>query len=409
MSLLLVKGLFEQVPVVDINASLEHWLVPIWVIAMGVLIGLAASAAVYGVILAISRNWGKAIDDLVVQGLLQPFFYTCLVPAALAVLMFIWAPYRQVFGQIQFSGSGALLALGRDADLMLTIACTVLDLFLVAVVLRIALPKVSAVAVTTAKEGMGQPLFWVIVGVGVFLLVVFIWVPYNTFGEDIKMLKTQGLELLMVAAIFLAVATASVSVSQEIEGRTAMTVLSKPIARWEFIVGKFLGVVAPVLLMFFVLGFVFLCTVSYKVVYDGAEGGQVVRSAEACLIAVRQVVPGLTLRFIEAAIFAAISVTIATRLQMLANLSICMTVYAVGHLVPLMVQKTEGSLETVKFVGQLISTVIPVLAWFDVQAGIVGDRDNWWEYVGHSALYGLFYCTFMLLLALVLFEDRDLA
>ena len=122
-----------------------------------------------------------------------------------------------------------------------------------------------------AKEAMSQPLFYVLLAIGVFGLILFPFMPYNTLGEDIKMVKDEGLTLIMVLSIMLALWTASVSIAEEIEGRTALTLLSKPVGRREFILGKFLGILVPVAIMFLVLGAIFLASVSYKVVYDARE------------------------------------------------------------------------------------------------------------------------------------------
>ena len=107
--------------------------------------------------------------------------------------------------------------------------------------------------------------------IGAFLLVLYIYIPYNTFGEDVKMYKDSGLMTIMILAILVAVWTASVSVSEEIEGRTALTLLSKPISRRQFVLGKFLGIVWANLAMFIILGAWMLVLVSYKVVYDARE------------------------------------------------------------------------------------------------------------------------------------------
>jgi hypothetical protein len=224
------------------------------------------------------------------------------------------------------------------------------------------------------------------------------------------MLKQQGLEMLMAIALLLTVVTASVSVAQEIEGRTALTVLSKPIGRRQFIIGKFLGVIAPVFLMFLVLGLVFLGTVSYKVVYESFETGQGGNAMVAdCGASMMATIPGLVLKFIGATCMAAISVAISTRLPMVANLAICFVIYAVGHLMPLLVQSAVGRFEVVQFMGQLIATVVPVLENFDVQAAIAADRPVPALYLVNATVYGLLVCMFMLCLALFLFEDRDLA
>ncbi len=81
-----------------------------------------------------------------------------------------------------------------------------------------ACPRVSAIALATSKSEIAQPLFGIIVALGIFLIVLFVFLPYNTFGEDIKVLKDSGLTLIMVLAIMLGVWSAGNSVSDEIEG-----------------------------------------------------------------------------------------------------------------------------------------------------------------------------------------------
>ena len=127
-------------------------------------------------------------------------------------------------------------------------------LMVLGAILRTAVPKVAAIGWTTSKEALAQPLFYVLLAIGVFGLLIFPFVPYNTLGEDIKMVKDEGLTLIMVLSIVLALWTASLSIADEIEGRTALTLLSKPVGRRQFILGKFVGILVPVAIMFLVLG-----------------------------------------------------------------------------------------------------------------------------------------------------------
>ena len=135
-------------------------------------------------------------------------------------------------------------------------------------------PRLSAVALSTYKSEVAQPLFAILLGLGMTLLFIFLIVPYHTLGEDIKMLKDNGLTLIMVLAMVQAVWAAGTSVSEEVEGRTALTVLSKPITRRAFIGGKFLGIIWTVLLLFVVLGLWFLLMVAYKPIYDSRENSE---------------------------------------------------------------------------------------------------------------------------------------
>jgi ABC-type transport system involved in multi-copper enzyme maturation permease subunit len=274
---------------------------------------------------------------------------------------------------------------------------------------KLAFPKMAAIARTTAIEAWAQPLFWVLLAFGGVLLILSVFVPYNTLGDDVKVAKETGLTLIMVAGIFLAVWTASVSIADEVEGRTALTVLSKPVSRLQFVLGKFLGIIAPVFTLFVVLGALFLATVSYKVSYDAKENSRQPPTIEQRQVEMVQVVPGLVLAFLETVVMASISVAISTRLMMLPNLLICSSIYVLGHLVPLVVNSAAGKVPLVRFIGQLIATVLPVLDHFNIQAAVATGRTVPLDYIGWATLYCVLYSTLAMLLALILFEDRDLA
>ena len=81
-------------------------------------------------------------------------------------------------------------------------------------------------------------------------------IPYFTFGDDYKMMKQIGFDIVMLAAVLFGVLAASMSISEEIEGRTAITVMSKPINRRQFLIGKFLGILLACAAMSLMLGLV---------------------------------------------------------------------------------------------------------------------------------------------------------
>ena len=275
--------------------------------------------------------------------------------------------------------------------------------------LRLVVPKVVAIAWTTAKEATSQSLFYVLLAIGVCSLILFPFIPYNTLGEDIKMVKEEGLPLIMVLSTIFAVWTASVSIADEIEGRTALTLLSKPVGRREFIFGKFLGVLTPVVVMFIVLGAIFLSSVSFKAVYDARENGMTEPGQQECWNEIVQIAPGLGLAFMETIVLAAISVAISTRLPMLPNLIICATIYVLGNLVPSLLNSAVGKNEYVRFIAELQAAIFPVLDHFNIASVISTGQKVTVEYFAWAGLYCVLYSAVAMLLALLLFEDRDLA
>lgn len=291
------------------------------------------------------------------------------------------------------------------------IAIAVAIFFIAFMCLSALAPKISAISLATFKTEIGQPLFILILVMGAVFITLSIYVPYNTFGEDIKMYKDSGMALLRVLAIFTAIWAASKSVAEEIEGRTALTVLSKPVGRREFILGKFFGISAAMTWLFVLLGFWFLVWVSYKPLYDAVESTVSDVDWTTCFAAATSILPVLLLAFLEVLVFVAISVAISTRFGILANLMICFAIYILGHLTPQLVQSNQlvQAFEPVVFFGQLIAIIFPVLDHFDAQTAISTDTPVPLVYLGWSFVYTLLYGSMALLLALVLFEDRDLA
>jgi ABC-type transport system involved in multi-copper enzyme maturation permease subunit len=336
----------------------------------------------------------------------------------------------QTLAMGQLALFGALKTWGTPLWILpVLVAIGFLALYVVYLALQATVPKIAAIAYATTKQGIAQPLFWVLIAFGFVFLFIFAIIPYFTLGEDSKMVKDNGLMLILVMSILLALWTASVSIAEELEGRTALTLLSKPINRRQFVIGKFLGVLGPVAVMYIILSVPFLTSVSYMVVLEARETGNQEPSSAQCQTEMIQILPGLALGFMETVVLTSISVAISTRLPMLANLMICTSVYVLGHLVPLLLQSARGKFPAVEFVGRFIATVLPSLENFNVSAAIAGkagavsapganmiqrvaaDMSSIvpYQYLAGAAMYCVLYSAVGILAALIMFEDRDLA
>ncbi|MGI8980416.1 MAG: ABC transporter permease [Pirellulaceae bacterium] len=293
-------------------------------------------------------------------------------------------------------------------------AVAIAGVFLLYLAQRTFFPKLAAIAHSTAKSEIAQPLFVILCALGIFLLIVFDFVPYYTLGEDIKMLKGTSLNLILVLAIIQAIWAASTSVADEIEGKTALTVLSKPVSRRDFILGKFVGIAWTVAVMFVMFGAVMLVTVTYKTIYDARENSTDMEQVtwQVCHNEMMQTIPGLFLAYMETLVLTALSVAISTRLPMLANFIISFSIYVLGHLTPLLVQSqaiAENVPAPVVFLAKISATVLPVLDHFSTEASFATGLPVPTDYILWSLVYCALYSSVAMLLALTLFEDRDLA
>ena len=272
--------------------------------------------------------------------------------------------------------------------------------------------KSLTIALATAKEAIRQPAFFVLAGLAGAWLVISIFVPYFTFNEDIKMYKDTGMTTISFACLLLTLLTASSTVAEEIEGKTAVTLLSKPINRRQFVVGKFLGIEMGALALYAILGGLFAMGVWYKAAYDLRESSGTAEELVNGGRHVVQILPGLVLGFFEVTILASISVAISTRLPMLVNLVVCIAIFFLGHLAPVLVKSTgKGNVnELVRFMAKLFQMILPGLEFFNMGPAIsTGSQVPWIGYVLPTFGYCVMYSVTALLFAFLLFENRDVA
>jgi ABC-2 type transport system permease protein len=123
---------------------------------------------------------------------------------------------------------------------------------------------IFSIARNAFLEAIRQPIFIVLVLIGLLAMVCNVNLAAFTMGEDEKLLVDLGLSTLLIVGLLLAAFTASSVLSKEIENKTVLTVVSKPVARAAVIVGKFLGVAGALAVGYYVLLLAFLMAVRHK-------------------------------------------------------------------------------------------------------------------------------------------------
>ncbi|MFO0964135.1 MAG: ABC transporter permease [Gemmataceae bacterium] len=307
-------------------------------------------------------------------------------------------------------------------------------------------PKGGAVALAAFQEGVRQPMFWFIWGFAFLLISVSPFIPYFTFGEDLKMVKQICFALTMLAPAAFGVIAASISVSEEIEGRTAVTLMSKPISRRQFLLGKYAGILLAALTMTITLGWWLVWIVLYKRTTESALPGSVGirpdptwaldlanqffgRSFEGTLAPTNasyfargmfywladagEALPSLVIGFCLVMVLVAIAVALGTRLPMVVNIPVCIIIFFLGNLAPILREVTADGLRLISFVAGLFQTILPGLDLFDVGSANVRDISlpafDYAVYTVNAFLYAVVYSAIALLFGLILFEDRDVA
>ncbi|MFL5242458.1 MAG: ABC transporter permease [Gemmataceae bacterium] len=300
-------------------------------------------------------------------------------------------------------------------------------------------PKGAAVALAAFREGLRQPMFYLLAAVAMGLMVLAPFIPYFTFDEDFKMMQELGFDTIMLLPLLMGVIAASMSISEEIEGRTAITLMSKPVSRRQFLLGKFAGILLATLVLTAILGWFFNWVLLYKRWLDrmdpvaplpdltGWMGSLVGTSQAADFVRGMRlwfseewaIAPGLILGFGKVMVLIAIAVSLATRLPMIVNLIVCLTIYFLGHLTSVLqdiaARRNQG--ETVgkllSFSSQAFDIFMPRLDLFSLGPALVLDRPltepDFLKYTAEVFGFSVIFTGVALLVGLVLFEDRDLA
>jgi len=292
--------------------------------------------------------------------------------------------------------------------------------------------RLTGIVLNTFRETARRPFYFVLVGAGAAALAVTLRLPLFTFGSDTDMYKDLGLSFVLVFVLLMALLASATSVASEVEDRTAQTVLSKALGRGQFVVGKYLGVMAAVVAAVAVLGAVFLAAVYYRVRLDagvleraythGGIGSEVEAFRQKQFAQALTVTPGLALAVLQVGVLAAVATAVSTRLTAAASVGASLGVFLVGHLTVFLEAGLRGS----SFVGRLarqgVMAAAPFLEIFNLNeklshamltplaAGSTGAAE-WravWEYVGWSGLYALAYVAFALGVGVLLFRRRSL-
>jgi hypothetical protein len=118
--------------------------------------------------------------------------------------------------------------------------------------------QLLAITRNTFFESIRQPIVLVVAVVATILIVLSNPLAAYTLEDDQRMFVDIALSTIFIASTIVAAFIATNVLALEIENRTVLTVVSKPVSRPVFVIGKYLGVVLSLLIVVLYLSFVFM-------------------------------------------------------------------------------------------------------------------------------------------------------
>ena len=300
-------------------------------------------------------------------------------------------------------------------------------------------PTAWVVATTTFHEAIRRKWMTALLGFAVVMLAVSTFFTWMQPGSQQKFLRDYGLGftviMTLIAAVFLGVAL----IPPEIERRTIFTILSKPVTRLEFLIGKYLGLMLTLALNLAVMSTIFLISYGLFVVQkDGADaltGGNffanIPHLPQAYALANQADGAGVSLNGVNSdianlaralflhlgtlSIMASFAIMLSQFLTGITAIIISFVVYFLGQSAAYWQRLSGGSGDNatpvltgpVRVIADAVYSVLPHLDTFDVRERLVNDLPVGWNYMLKTGSAGATYTAVMLAVAYFAFSERE--
>jgi Cu-processing system permease protein len=251
--------------------------------------------------------------------------------------------------------------------------------------------RILAVAQNTFREAIRDKVLYVLLffaGAAILGSKAIGWV---SIGQDVKIMKDISLAAVLVFGVLIAIFVGTNLVYKEIDKRTLYTILARPMRRYEFVLGKYLGLA-------FVLALVTIIMTAAGAMYVAALGGTF--TAAYFLAAL--------LIYCELLLITAFAVLLSSLTSPILGALIVFSVFLFGHATNILVdlpQQLENS--PARYVMRAVYYVVPNLSNFNIRAEAANGVDVALGYVAWTVIYGAIYTSMLLVLAALAFEEKD--
>jgi ABC-type transport system involved in multi-copper enzyme maturation permease subunit len=253
-------------------------------------------------------------------------------------------------------------------------------------------------------------------------------IALNTFREAVRIRVLYGILILVIGANFMSIIVGEMSAGDrarvardigiagislfgsltaiflgvfllytEVQRRTIHAIVSKPIERWEFVVGKYLGMalVLSVLVAVFTLAMVIMLALQHVAVSSA-------------------VIKAIVLSWFEVLTVAAVAIFFSSFSTPFLSGIFALAIWVIGRVTPDLERAAASSSALIQWTSKIALQIVPDFYLYsvsgrtvDAEHASVNSEFVSWAYVGLSSAYGLAWIVGLLILACVLFHRRD--
>lgn len=251
--------------------------------------------------------------------------------------------------------------------------------------------RLLSIAANTFRETIRNKILYVILAFALVVIGLTWFLADLSVGELSRIVADVGLASIHLFGVTIAVFLGITLVSQEMERKTIYLVLSKPVPRWEFVLGKAAGLCATILLTTSVMAFTLFAV--YAAFSGKAEAGVLLAST------------GIYFELVLLVCFATLFSTFTTPTL---SAMFTLALFAIGHLSQSLFlmggrAKSAGARAAASFLFYLL----PNLEIFNWKNGVVYGEVRSPALLLPAAAYLACYGGAVLLLACLLFSRKD--
>jgi ABC-type transport system involved in multi-copper enzyme maturation permease subunit len=241
-----------------------------------------------------------------------------------------------------------------------------------------------------------------IVGFGVLLVAASYLIGQLTAGQDLKIIKDLGLAAINILGLFIAIFIGINLVAKE--RRSIYNLLSKPVTRQQFLVGKYLGLVTTLAVNIGAMCLAFYAVLFYQdwIATPGQRAAWPAPAMDARLMI------AVVLIFGELMLVTAVALFFSSFAGPLVAIMLTFALWVAGHFnADLRQFEQVVDSAAVAYIARVLYYVLPNLAPFNVKAEIVHGIPVAASHVLWTLAYAVLYITMLLVGAMAVFRRRD--
>lgn len=253
------------------------------------------------------------------------------------------------------------------------------------------LNRVLAVAHGTFQETVRDRLFYLVGVFGLVLVTATTVLSPLTVGAQAKIVADVGLAAMALLGLLVVLLVGASMVRKEMERRTLVSVLCRPLGRGEYLAGKYLGLALTLACMVVLMGLLYLLAVAVT---------------PASLAWSHLAAVYLTL--VELLVLCAAAVLFSTLAGPALAAVLTATLFAIGHLLGSLQDFVAMSGGLPRAFAAVAYRVLPDLEVFNVRAAVVHGDPVSGQHLLLATVYGLGWIAVCLLCARAAFLRREL-